>query len=254
MKDANIKDVIWSELRFFQEKLSELSVSKTIALGSGLCVSVGSYSENWVYLPEPVDSEDYVSDAVMFFDTLGETFVWPLYEGSGEVLERGGVNYVGDLMAMSIDPKDMDTSHANERATCERVASLEEARIWADVAWRSFGGDDNVPEDYCRFIEAVFRESKDLSLHLARLDGEPAGTIMLTHQPDVVGAYYGGTLPNMRRKGIAAATMKEASRIAGTRRIVHQSTPMGLKFYQSVGFKELFAIPVYSTDKEILLS
>ena len=247
-----MKNVIWGELRFFLERLEALSVSQSIVLGSGFCVSVASYAENWVYLPEPVDAYDYVVEATMFFDELGETFMWPLYEGSGEILEREGVPHVGDITAMSLDPKDADDSRANESVTCAPVSSLEDAMLWARTAWRSFGGDDDVPKEYRAFISALHNEGKDVSLHLARLDGEAAGVFLITNAPEVTGVYYFGTLPEMRRKGVASSMMKEIYRLSGGKKIVLQSSPAGVEFYRSFGFTEHFRIPVYSTDREIL--
>ena len=247
-----MKKVIWNELRFFLERLEALSVSQSIVLGSGFCVSVASYAENWVYLPEPVDAYDYVMEATMFFDELEETFMWPLYEGSGEFLEKDGVDYVGDLTAMSLDPEDADFSRANGRVKCERVSSLEDAMLWARTGWRSFGGDDDVPEEYRAFISALHNEGKDVSLYLARLDSEAAGVFLITDEPKVTGVYYFGTLPEMRRRGVASSMMREICRLSGGKKIVLQSSPDGVEFYRSFGFTEHFRIPVYSTDKEIL--
>ena len=249
-----MKKVIWEDLQFFVESLESLSVSRSIKLGSGLCVSVGSYAENWIYFPERVKSRERVAEAVRFFGDLEETFMWPLYDGGGEVLEAEGLIYAGDITAMSLEPREANTSRIRENpeVKCERVSSVEIASAWAVTSWRAFGGEEEVPKEYCEFVNALFRESRNVGLYMARLEGRAVGTFALTEMDRTVGVYYFGTLPEMRRKGVASSMMSEICSIAGSRKIVLQSTPEGLEFYRKFGFTELFRIPVYSTDPEIL--
>lgn len=247
-----MKKIIWDELRFFLEVLESLSVSHSIGLGDGFAVSVGTYAENWVYYPEKVDAIDPIVDATMWFDELDETFMWPLYDGDGELLEHEGLIHAGDITAMSLEPEGAITSRANAGVVCERISSREGAREWALTGWRAFGGDDDVSAEYCVFAEALGTETEKVSLYTARLDGEAAGIFLVTHAPEVMGVYYFGTLPEFRRKGVASAMMKEICKLSSGKKVVLQSTPMGVNFYKSFGFDELFKIPVYSTDSEIL--
>lgn len=263
-----MKNMIWRDLGFFVERLSELSVSRSILLESGLslgygfCVSVGSYAENWVYFPGRITSLDYVVKAKKFFEERGETFMWPVYDGGTEFLEEAGLVYAGDITAMSLDPKNARLSRVNPDLAGVRIEHLMcdfYAKEWAETAWRVFGGEGDVPEEYCRFVDALRREGESLSrggdgisLHWIMVDKKVAGTFALTEEAEMIGVYYFGTLPECRRMGVASAMMNKICSIAGERRIVLQSTPMGLGFYRSFGFTELFKIPVYSTDKDIL--
>ena len=75
---------------------------------------------------------------------------------------------------------------------------------------------------------------------------------MLTHGENVTGVYYFATLPKFRRKGIARAMMSEICRLSSGKTIVLQATPSGVPFYKNFGFEELFTIPVYSNENDIL--
>ena len=150
---------------------------------------------------------------------------------------------------MRLDPTKAQPAH--EGVTFERVTS-ELADEWSATAWRGFGGEDDAPENYCRFVRALVDDAENLSLHLAKFDGKSAGVFATTNEPERVGVYYFATVPELRRKGIASSMMSEICRLSAGRKIVLQSTPMGVKFYCSFGFDELFRIPVYSTDKDIL--
>lgn len=243
---------IWEDLRFFVESLSSLSVSRSMRLGSGLCVSVGSYAENWVYFPERVERQELVVEAVKFFAGHDETFMWPLYDGGAELLASVGLLYAGDLTAMSLEPEDARPSRINPEVSCQRVRDGASVNEWALTGWRAFGGGEDVPKEYCDFVAALGRESKNVALYLARVEGVAVGTFALTDGAESLGVYYLGTSPEMRHRGIAASMMNEICRIAGNRLIVLQSTPDGLEFYRNFGFNELFRIPAYSTDPEIL--
>ena len=241
---------VWENLRFFTERLRALAVSESLPLGDeGYCVSTGAYYENWVYFPERVTLEA-VNDVVRFFGERDAVFMWPVYDGGHDVLESEGLLYAGDLAAMSLDPAGA-TLHVKEGVTFERV-TRELSGEWACTAWRGFGGEDGAPESYCRFVRALVDDAENVSVHLAKYAGENAGVFALTNEAERVGVYYFATVPDFRRKGIASAMMSEICRLSGGRKIVLQSTPMGVKFYRSFGFDELFKIPVYSTESDIL--
>ena len=240
---------VWKNLRFFTARLKALVVSESLPLGNeGYCVSTGTGSENWVYFPERVTPEA-VNDVVSFFGERDEAFMWPVYDGGTEALESGGLLYAGELVAMALDPAGISLRE-KEGITFERVTP-ELSGEFAATAWRGFAGEGDAPENYCKFVRALIDDAENVSLHLAKYEGKNAGVFTLTNEPDRVGVYYFATVPELRRKGIASAMMSEICRLSRGRRIILQSTPMGIKFYCAFGFEELFRIPVYSTDKDI---
>ena len=242
---------VWENLRFFTTRLKALAVSESLQLGeNGFCVSTATDFENWVYFPERVTTPEVVRNVMKFFGEREEAFMWPVYDGGNEILEGAGLFYAGDLTAMTLDPASASL-HVKEGITFERVTH-ELAGEWAATAWHGFGGEDDAPENYCKFVRALLDDAEYFSLHLAKFEGKNAGVFALTNEPNRVGVYYFATVPELRRKGIASAMMSEICKLSAGRRIVLQSTPMGVNFYRSFGFEELFSIPVYSTDKDIL--
>ena len=246
-------NIIWRDLRFFIERLAGLRISGTLRLSDeGFCVSTDNEAENWVYYPAEVTSHDIARKAADFFAKKGESFMWPVYDGGENVLRDAGLTYAGELAAMSLDPEDADTSRVNPAVKIEHITSPELGRLWAKTAWYSFGGgEDDAPEDYRAFGGALAEDREGISMYIARLDGQPAGTFAVTHEPDLMGVYFVGTVPGLRRKGIAASMMNEVCRMSAGKKIVLQATPIGAKMYKAFGFKELFRIPVYSNEEDL---
>ncbi len=245
-------NIIWEDLKFFLDTLKNLPISEslTLSVNGSYCVSTGTASENWVYCPEREISPEIVNDVVRFFCERDEAFMWPVYDGGTEILEVAGVIHAGDLAAMCIAPEKVSPC-VLEGVTFEGVTG-ENAGVWAKTMWQGFGGEGDVPEGYCRFAGALACSRENVSLFAAKYFGEYAGAFAVTHEPELAGVYYFATVPNFRRKGVARAMMSEICRLSAGKNIVLQSTPMGMNFYRVFGFTELFRIPVYSTDSDIL--
>ena len=204
------------------------------------CVSTGTYSENWIYCPNPERAN--VNEAINFFRERDISFMWPVCDS--ESLRYTDLIYAGNLTAMSIESNHVPESNPDIKIM--RIDSHEHSALWARTAWHSFGGEyDDVPENYYAFIDALI-DDENLSLSLALHDGKPSGTFLTTIMG---GVYYFGVIPEMRRKGVARAMMNEICR--HNTRVLLQSTPSGYAFYKSYGFAELFKIPVYSTESDI---
>ncbi len=251
MKDRVQDSFIWEDLKFFVDTLKDLPVSESLRLSThgSYCVSTGTYSENWVYCPESEISPEIVNDVVRFFGEREQAFMWPVYDGGSEALEGAGLIHAGDLTAMCIYPEKVSL-RVDEGVAIEQVDS-EDSEVWAKTMWLGFGGDGEVPEEYCRFADALAGRSESVSLFAAKCGGKCAGTFAVTHEPEMTGVYYFATVPEFRRKGVARAMMTEICRMSAGKRVVLQSTPMGRDFYLAFGFTELFRIPVYSTEKDI---
>ena len=252
-----MKDIIWDDLSFFVNCLKSLPVSKNLMLDDkgSCCVSTGTYSENWIYFPENITSPELVNSAVKFFVEREETFMWPLYSVGRDILEKAGLFYAGDITAMTIDPARVNIA-ATTRPEIEIMCS-DNPDEWAITSWRAFGGSKyNFPENYSVFVRALSEAAEEpegkISLYTAKCNDKSAGVFLLTNGPKSTGVYYFGVLPEYRRKGIARAMMNEICSLSTGKNIVLQSSPMGLNFYRNFGFTELFRIPVYSTDRNIV--
>lgn len=245
-------NVIWEDLKFFLERLRVLPISESLELGNngGFCVSTQCESENWVYFPEIVDEAE-AKRAINFFSERKISFMWPIYDSGEKVLEAEGLLYAGKLEAMSLEPGEAKFTASNPSV---KISPVNNSETWARVAWHSFGGGiDDTPANYYALVDALNNDWGNLALYLAELDGEPAGTFLITNEQNLMGVYYFAVVPEMRRKKIAASMMNEICRLAGEKKkkIVLQATPMGVKFYESFGFQSLFSMPVYSTESDI---
>ena len=250
---------VWDNLKFFVDTLKFLPVSESLTLSQNgsCCVSTGTYSENWVYCSEREITPEMADMAVNFFrerGDSGETFMWPVYadsESNREILEGAGLIYAGNLTAMCLDSAKITLARNNDAVKIEGVKSREMAEVWAETASRGFG-EDGASDSYRKFAESLCAERERVGLYLAGYGGEYAGTFCVTEDPEMTGVYYFAVVPEFRRKGVARAMMSEICRLSAGRKIVLQATPIGAKFYGAFGFEELFRIPVYSTDGDIL--
>lgn len=251
MKVLNVKE-IWEDLRFFLLRLRALSVSKSFELDEGFCVSTNNEFENWIYYPGRVREIETVKTAMNFFAQRGETFMWPVYDGGCEVLESAGLLNAGHLEAMKLNPEKTATTLANSSVTITPVTSTELAQRWARLEWSAFeyGGCEPTRE-YEALVEAFLNDRENFEMFIAELDGSDAGAFMITKEPELTGVYYFATVPEFRRKGVAAAMMNEICRRSQGKKIVLQATPSGRPFYGAFGFEDVGKIEVYSTQADI---
>ena len=240
---------IWEDLRFFISRLRTLSVSKSLELDEGFCVSTNNEFENWIYYPARVREIETVKTAMNFFAKRGESFMWPVFDGGGEVLESAGLLHAGHLEAMSLEPANAVTSRVNNSVIIKPATSAER---WASCEWSAFEyGDGEVSAEYLALVKAFLNDNENFSLYIAELEGVDAGAFLTTNEPDLTGVYYFATVPCFRRKGVAAAMMNEIRKLSQGRKIVLQATPSGVPFYSAFGFEDLGKIEVYSTQADI---
>ena len=81
--------------------------------------------------------------------------------------------------------------------------------------------------------------------------GEPVSTTAVIHSGDVLGVYNVATLPAYQRRGYGEALMRhalaDAQKRHGTRRVILQSTPVGLRLYERMGFRTVTRVSVYAS-------
>ncbi len=237
-------NITWEELGFFLTRLKNLSVSKSITLGDkdGFCVSTGCDIESWVYYPERVKDSSIVESVIKFFKDEKISFMWPLYDGGEKFLEDAGLLYAGSLTGMIYEPEKSDSIPEFQKLNPDD---------WAQTAWHGFGGGvDDVPANYFALVRN-FNDAPEFSLHAHKTGENYDGTFMLVNEPDSTGVYYVATVPEMRRRGVANAMLKEICKLSNGKKILLQATPMGLPFYKNFGFKELCRIPVYSDSNDV---
>jgi GNAT superfamily N-acetyltransferase len=219
-----------------------------------LRTGIEAASENWVFDRSRTLGRENAARARAFFDEAKLPFVWPVFPDAGSAYRRGleeaGLPERGSLTAMALStpfPERKTPALAFERAATEEAASR-----WAETAWRAFGSPPGAPASFAALAAGLGRDP-NFRLILARRDGAPAGTFLLSLTESGAGAYYFATLPEERGKGIGAAMMKELLRIASASLgpVTLQATPSGAPFYASLGFDALFTIPLHSRAEEV---
>ena len=238
-------------MKYFMECLRNLPSSEVLPIGDsgGFCVSTRTEAENWVCFPECVRDVETVRKAAEFFRKRNETAVWPVFGGGNEILAEGGMFLDCQLRVMTLAADAPVLIRGNDSVTFTAVTTREDSLRWAKCAWLGFdyGGVDP-SEDYCAFAENL-TGCRDFALGVAVLHGRDAGAFVAVNDDEgLTGVYYFAVIPEMRRKGVAAAMMNEIRRLS-RKKVVLQATEAGVPFYSAYGFKDFGAIDVYSTEE-----
>ena len=256
-KETN-EQVVLENLSFFASAICSTKTSRSRPWRDILSSSEGflmmeetsTTAENWAFLPSRTIEKAQVQEACSFY---GKTpFEWLVFPGAEpsylQTLEDEGFSSCGKLVAMCGAPQEKceDTDF-----TFTKVTTSEEAALWAEIAWQGFNSIPEVPVSFVNLALGLCA-NKDIILMLTERNGLPVGTALISFSALSAGVYYVSTLPRERRKGAAAATMREIFRIVRgggpIRRdyIILQATPEGLPLYTSLGFDSLFSIMLYS--------
>jgi ribosomal protein S18 acetylase RimI-like enzyme len=121
---------------------------------------------------------------------------------------------------------------------------------WLAAFRAGFGIEPEFEPPWRHWLRAVGLTAESPMRHfLAREGGRPVGTVSLHFAAGVVGVYNVATVPEARRRGIAAEATRQALGWAAARRdarwaILHSST-MGVRLYRALGFREHCRIGVY---------
>ena len=233
--------------------------------GIALATGTDSASENWAFFPKGA-SPASVKRVCAFFKELNLPFVWAVFPGAAadvKILEEAGLRKRGELLVMycaafslvsdiAVAP---DFSLAPKKEKNESITFVvnEEIDVWAETAWVAFDSQPGAPDSFVNMARGL-GGSGGVFLILAKRDGIPAGTVMLTLDGDNAGIYYFATLPTERRKGVGEAMLRETARIAFDRGfdvLTLQATPKGIPFYTAQGFEPLFKLPIYSFSEEV---
>ena len=254
--DIRLNKEAVKNMSFTLGAMAALKTSRSISFGEegfALATGTNAASENWAFFPSGAAEEQKVKRVCSFFEDSGLPFIWPLFPEAAaarQILEGSGMLAPGELLVMAcskISPKE------NNAAASLTFESNEKTDIWAETAWMSFDSPPGAPASFIKLARGL-RNSGGFFLLLARRDGVPVGTAMLTLSGRSAGIYYFATLPGERGKGIGEAMLREAARLAfehGRRVLILQATPSGVPFYASRGFKPLFRLPLYSFSEEI---
>ena len=127
----------------------------------------------------------------------------------------------------------------------EFVSAREHVDAVADVVTEGFGGDHEINRGFV--APAVF-DAPSARIYLARLEGRPVATVETSLQDGILGVFGVTTVPDARRRGIAAAITAFAvrDRAEDADLAFLQSSAMGHGVYEAIGFRDLSTWEVWS--------
>lgn len=162
------------------------------------------------------------------------------------VLHANGMRHCYDAPGMTADLTSLRPVPPPAELTIERVTELDD---WLTVFIRGF---DLHPAAAPAWREA-YRQCESWVHFVGFVDGTPAATTSLLLAGDLAGVYHVVTLPPFRGRGIGAAMTSAAlqhARHAGAKTAVLQSSEMGFRVYQSVGFEAKCTLTLYDWRPE----
>lgn len=164
-------------------------------------------------------------------------------------LARYGITYTRDWVGMAADLRALKAPPAPPGLTVEEVVDREGLTAWIGALC---GGNDFEAFVGAAFFDLFtgmgFGRGLPVRHYLGRLEGEPVATTTLVVAAGVAGIYWVATVPQARRRGVAAALVSAAlqdARAAGYRFAVLHSTQMGQNVYRQLGFEPLCTLGLH---------
>lgn len=134
--------------------------------------------------------------------------------------------------------------------TVERVESGAALAAFVATFRQGFGIDAAFERPWIDWLATLgLGDGSPMRHFLARWAGEPVGTATVLLAAGVAGVYNVATLPAARRRGIGAETTRAALAAArdgdGRHWAILHSSPMGVRVYRALGFREYCRIGVH---------
>jgi ribosomal protein S18 acetylase RimI-like enzyme len=165
---------------------------------------------------------------VMIFPEADEAF--------NDISAELGLVYAVDFPMMVRD--DLPLEPAGNPAVEVVCASSEDD---ADASAEVMASAYSMPKDsVLRALPASFFATPGADVYVARLNGEPAGTVTLTYHGETCGIWAMGTDTALQRGGIGLRLLSTAmveARNSGVRRFFLGATPAGQRLYESLNFE-----------------
>jgi len=203
--------------------------------------------------PEDVDGR--IDDLLAEFRSRGLPLEWTVGSSTvpqdlGRHLQAKGLTHLLVVPGMALDLANLPEEAAPKGLTIERAESRADLEACIRIAVRTFRIEDAlVPRlvDIELGMPPDHREST--AAFLGRLDGKTVASSMLFASAGVAGAYFVGTLPAARGRGLAramTATVLREGRDRGYRIGALQGTEMGVPVYRRLGFREYSRFEIYT--------
>ena len=174
-----------------------------------------------------------------FLDSRSQKRAWRVFEKYGL---RLSVQLPGMLAEAVLPPVKalpyLEVRRVEPGATRDAFCAIGSACFHVPISWFTevFDGE-SVWERFAGYVGYVH--------------GEPVSTTAIIHSSGVLGVYNVATMPGYQRRGYGESLMRmalsDAQRRHGTGRVILQSTPVGLRLYERMGFQTVTRVSVYAS-------
>lgn len=165
------------------------------------------------------------------------------------ILKDHGFKYQNEWNAMAIDLKSVPESfNIPEGMEIKEVRDLGELKTWTDILVESFEFP-KIAASYKKYFINAGLENLNFHYYLGFLNGKPVATSVLFNGKGAAGIFYIGTLPKVRRQGIAKAMVNYLLSEAKNRGYdisILQASEMGYPLYKNIGFKKYYTTKIYN--------
>lgn len=205
---------------------------------------------------EPEDADAEIEAAIQPFVERKLPMNWWVGATSrpadlGARLMAHGLAYEGETPGMAIDLRAMSTASAPLPSLEVVPASTRET---LDEWVTALEGAYEIPDAFHSALvdmgmRQCLRPDPRWAYFIGRLDGRPVSTSAVFLNDGVAGVYCVSTLADARRRGIGAEVTRAAllhGRAQGFRVGILQSSQMGLRVYEQLGFRTLVNFTIYA--------
>ena len=214
---------------------------------------------NTAFLSTPLNTERELKQrilrAIEHFDERGQEWAYWVCENrmdeavrrrSRRMFEHHGMRMATDLPGMIADGL-LPPTRALPNVDVQRVCAGNNWEAFCDIGSVCF----HVPITWFREVFDSPGVWDGFMSFVGYVNGEPVSTTSIVNGAGVLGVYNVATLPGHQRHGYGETVMRhalaEAQRRHGLSRVILQSTPVGLRLYQRMGFREVARVSVYSS-------
>jgi GNAT superfamily N-acetyltransferase len=204
--------------------------------------------------PAPNNAEAIIQDTIAFFRARQvNLFSWWLEPGLSPAtwephLLAHGFQYDANTPGMALDLQALpEANNTPAQLNIVSVEDMETLAIWNHALINGFEMPAGWEADFFQLM-AGLGLALPLRHYLGYLDGQPVATSSLFLAAGVAGVMFVATLPPARGRGIGAAmtaTPLRQARAWGYRAGILQSSQLGFKVYQQLGFEKLCQVDNY---------
>lgn len=208
--------------------------------------------------PPAGDETEHIHETIEFFQSKGrESFSWWLAPGLeengwGNQLEAHGFRLESGPPGMAVDLKIIpETVPVPEGYKIQQVEDTESMKIWLKSFLPGYGFPPDWEAPSLDFMLSTLSDPDGMS-YLAFVHDQPVAVSTILYRAGVAGIFNVATRKEWRVKGLGAAVTLQPlldARAKGYRVGTLQSSDMGYKIYQRLGFKEVCRMNQYYWQK-----